>query len=50
MWLKVHVMLYIYYTYSDIEVNLCLKVLVTHLTLGHMARGTCTCNFGIENN
>jgi hypothetical protein len=30
--------LYICYTYSDIEVGLCLKALVTHLALGHVAR------------
>ena len=29
--------LYICYTYSDIEVDLCLKALVTHLALGHVA-------------
>ena len=31
-------MLYICYTYSDIEVGLCLKALVTHLAIGHVAR------------
>ena len=31
-------MLYICYTYSDIEVGLCLKALVTYLALGHVAR------------
>ena len=31
-------MLYICYTYSDIEVGLCLKALVIYLTLGHVAR------------
>ena len=31
-------MLYICYIYSDIEVNLCLKTLVTHLALGLVAR------------
>ena len=31
-------MLYICYTYSDIEVGLCLKALVTHLALGHVTR------------
>ena len=30
--------LYICYRYSDIEVGLCFKVLVTHLALGHVAR------------
>ena len=30
--------LYICYTYSDIEVGLCFNVLVTHLALGHVAR------------
>ena len=31
-------MLYICYTYSDIEVGLCFKALVTRLALGHVAR------------
>ena len=31
-------LLYICYTYSDTEVSLCLKALVTHLTLGHVVR------------
>jgi hypothetical protein len=31
-------LLYICYIYSDIEVGLCLKALVTHLALGHVAR------------
>jgi hypothetical protein len=31
-------LLYICYTYSDIEVGLCFKALVTHLALGHVAR------------
>ena len=30
-------LLYICYKYSDIEVGLCLKTLVTHLTIGHVA-------------
>jgi hypothetical protein len=30
--------LYICYTYSDIEVGLCGKAFVTHLALGHVAR------------
>ena len=33
-----HGLLYICYTYSDIEVNLCLKALVTHLAIRHVAR------------
>ena len=32
------ILLYICYTYSDIEVGLCLKALVTHLALGYVAR------------
>ena len=35
---KEYYLLYICYTYSDIEVGLCLKALVTYLTLGHIAR------------
>jgi hypothetical protein len=31
-------MLYICYTYSDIKVGLCLKTLVTHLAIEHVAR------------
>ncbi len=31
-------LLYICYTYADIEVGLCFKALVTHLALGHVAR------------
>ena len=31
-------LLYIYYTYSDIKVGSCLKALVTHLAIGHVAR------------
>jgi hypothetical protein len=33
-------MLYICYTYSDIKMGLCLKALVTHLAIGHVA---CAC-------
>ena len=33
-------LLYICYTYSDIEVSLCLKALVTHLAIGHVAHAS----------